>query len=91
MKFNIKVVEGCWDEVKGIWNFIFEDQVIKEIWQDWVYCFVNGIGIFNSWKWFDILGFYDFKGEKMYSVKWNFDIDFKGKIVVVIGIGLISV
>lgn len=91
MKLNTKVVEGRWDEAKGIWNLTLEDQATKETWQDWAHCLVNGTGILNSWKWPDIPGLHDFKGEKMHSAKWNLDTDFKGKTVAVIGTGSTSV
>lgn len=91
MKLNTKVVEGRWDEAKGIWNITLEDQNTKEKWQDWAHCMVNGTGILNSWKWPDVPGLHDFKGEKMHSAKWDMNTDFKGKTVAVIGTGSTSV
>lgn len=91
MKLNTKVVEGRWDEAKGIWNITLEDQNTKETWQDWAHCLINGTGILNSWKWPDIPGLHDFKGEKMHSAAWNLETDFKGKNIAVIGTGSTSV
>ncbi|KAH8655197.1 hypothetical protein BX600DRAFT_385523 [Xylariales sp. PMI_506] len=91
MKLNTKVVEGRWDEEKGIWCLTLEDQATKGTWQDWCHCLVNGTGILNNWKWPDIPGVQDFAGPKMHSASWDHSVDFEGKTVAVIGTGSTSV
>lgn len=91
MKLNTKVVEGKWDEQKGVWNLTLQDQQTKETWQDWCHCLVNGTGILNNWKWPDIKGLETFKGPKMHSANWDHSVDFKDKKIAVIGTGSTSV
>lgn len=91
MKLNTKVLEGRWDEEKGLWSLTLEDQVTKGQWQDWCHVLINGTGILNNWKWPDIEGLHDFTGPKMHSAAWDHSVDFKGKTVGVIGTGSTSV
>ena len=41
----------------------------------------------SKWKWPDIPGLNDFKGQLIHSAAWNADVDLKGKRVCVIGNG----
>jgi cation diffusion facilitator CzcD-associated flavoprotein CzcO len=91
MKLNSKVVECRWDEDKGIWNLIIEDQSSKARWNDWAHVLINGTGILNSWKWPEIEGLHDFKGGLMHSANWDHSVDFDNKVVGVIGTGSTSV
>ncbi|KAM5342812.1 hypothetical protein ACJ41O_013778 [Fusarium nematophilum] len=91
MKLNTKVIEARWNEEKGQWNLTLEDQTTKETWHDWCHALVNGTGILNTWKWPDIEGLHDFKGEMLHSASWRESVDFKGKSVAVIGNGSSSV
>lgn len=91
MKLNTKVIEGRWDEEKGIWNLTLEDQVSKELWHDWCHVLINGTGILNNWAWPDIEGLHDFAGPKMHSASWDHSVDFEGKTIGVIGTGSTSV
>lgn len=91
MKLNQKVVEGRWNEEKGIWYLTIEDQETKVQWHDWAHVFVNGTGILNNWKWPDIEGLHEFQGPKMHSADWDHSVDFTGKTVGVIGTGSTSV
>jgi cation diffusion facilitator CzcD-associated flavoprotein CzcO len=91
MKLNTKVLEGRWDEEKGLWSLTLEDQVTKGTWQDWCHVLINGTGILNTWKWPEIDGLHDFAGPKMHSAKWDHEVDFTDKVVGVIGTGSTSV
>jgi cation diffusion facilitator CzcD-associated flavoprotein CzcO len=44
MKLNTKVVEARWNEEEAIWKLKLEDQVTKEVWEDWSHILVNGTG-----------------------------------------------
>ncbi|EOO00866.1 putative 4-hydroxyacetophenone monooxygenase protein [Phaeoacremonium minimum UCRPA7] len=91
MKLNTKVIEARWDEERGIWHLLLEDQVTNEKWHDWCHSLINGTGILNNWVWPDIEGIHDFAGPKMHSAHWDHSVDFKGKTVGVIGTGSTSV
>ncbi|OQV09894.1 hypothetical protein CLAIMM_13971 [Cladophialophora immunda] len=91
VKLNTKVMEINWDDNQGVWNIILEDQKTRKTWHDWAHVFVNGTGILNNWKWPEIQGLFDFKGDMMHSAKWNHDVDFTNKTIGVIGTGSSSV
>ncbi|PVH68820.1 FAD/NAD(P)-binding domain-containing protein [Cadophora sp. DSE1049] len=91
MKLNTKLVEARWDDKRGKWMVVLEDQVSREKWEDWCHVLVNGSGILNNWKWPDIEGLHDFGGALMHSAKWDHSVDFRGKAVGVIGTGSTSV
>ena len=70
---------------------VLQDQITKEVWHDWAHVFVNGSGLLNTWKWPEINGLSDFKGDLMHSAKWNHEVDFNNKTIGVIGTGSTSV
>jgi len=45
------------------------------------------VGFVNNWKWPDIPGREEFKGEMMHTANWRHDVAYKGKKVAVIGNG----
>ncbi|KAF7563273.1 hypothetical protein G7046_g863 [Stylonectria norvegica] len=91
MKLNTKVIEGRWDEDKGIWTITLQDRETKNTWQDWCHVLVNGTGILNSWAFPDIEGIESFAGPKMHSASWDHSVEFAGKSIGVIGTGSSSV
>ena len=91
IKLNTKVIEGRWDNERGVWIITLEDTRTHETWQDWAHVFINGTGILNTWRWPDIDGLQDFKGPLMHSAKWDHSVDFKDKTVGLIGVGSSSV
>lgn len=70
---------------------VLQNQATQEIWHDWAHVFINGSGLLNTWKWPDINGLHNFKGDLMHSAKWNHKVDFEDKAVGVIGTGSTSV
>ena len=42
---------------------------------------------FSDWKWPEIKGLHDFKGQLCHTATWSDDIQYKGKRVAVIGTG----
>ena len=45
------------------------------------------MGVLNKWKWPNIEGLQDFKGELYHSAQWSKSVDLKGKRVALIGAG----
>lgn len=70
---------------------VLQDQKTQEIWHDWAHVFINGTGLLNTWKWPEIKGLFDFKGDLMHSAKWNHDVDVTNKRIGLIGTGSTSV
>jgi cation diffusion facilitator CzcD-associated flavoprotein CzcO len=48
---------------------------------------VSAVGFLSKWKWPDIPGLHDFKGQLMHSASWDNSFDSKGKRIGVIGNG----
>ncbi|EPE06691.1 4-hydroxyacetophenone monooxygenase [Ophiostoma piceae UAMH 11346] len=91
IKVNTKVIEGRWNEERGIWDLTLEDQATKERWTDFCHVLVNGTGILNNWVWPDIDGLHDFHGPIIHSANWDHSVDFQDKNIGVIGTGSTSV
>lgn len=85
VQFHSRVIESIWDESSGKWNLTI-DQNGTTI-QDSAEILVNGSGILNKWKWPEIEGLKDYKGELLHSARWNENFDCTGKSVAVIGNG----
>ncbi|KAE9367187.1 FAD/NAD(P)-binding domain-containing protein [Stipitochalara longipes BDJ] len=66
IQFYTKLVEARWDEEKGIWNTLVDDQITKERGKDWCH----------------VLGSHVFAGPKMHSAKWDASVDYKNKTLV---------
>jgi lysine/ornithine N-monooxygenase len=86
VKFNTKVELATWQEEEGVWKLqlVSSDGTRCE---DSCEVLVNGSGVLNSWKYPNIPGIKDFKGDLMHSATWDPKIDLKGKTVAVIGGG----
>lgn len=54
---------------------------------DWCHVLINGTGFLNSWKWPNIQGLHDFKGQLLHSANWDPTVDWQDKRVAVIGTG----
>lgn len=91
IKLNTKVLEGRWNDERGIWIITLQDEKTKETWEDWAHIFINGTGILNTWKWPDIDGLHDFQGPLIHSANWDHSVDFTNKTVGLIGVGSSSI
>ncbi|KAF5572984.1 sterigmatocystin biosynthesis monooxygenase stcW, partial [Fusarium pseudocircinatum] len=87
-KFKHQVTSAEWLEDKGKWRVaVMEDNDPSKIRYDEAEFLINGSGILNSWKWPDIAGRKEFKGDMVHSARWDKNVDLKGKRIAVIGIG----
>jgi cation diffusion facilitator CzcD-associated flavoprotein CzcO len=87
-KFKHQVTSAEWLEDKGKWRVaVMEDNDPSKIRYDEAEFLINGTGILNSWKWPDIPGRDEFKGDMVHSARWDKNVDLKGKRIAVIGIG----
>ncbi|RDW71648.1 putative 4-hydroxyacetophenone monooxygenase protein [Coleophoma crateriformis] len=87
IQFNTKLVEARWDQERGSWSILVEDQTTKERRSDWCHVLVNAAGFLNNWQWPDIEGLHEFAGPRMHSAKWDWTVEYKDKTVGVIGNG----
>jgi len=64
MKVGHKCVEARWNERTWKWDVEIEQLGTGKIIEDTSDVFMTGIGALNEWKWPDIKGLKDFKGEE---------------------------
>ncbi|KAE9965383.1 hypothetical protein BLS_007682 [Venturia inaequalis] len=89
VKVNSKVTSAVWKEEEGVYEVELE-QGGKKV-RDWCHVFINAGGFLNDWKWPNIKGIHDFKGQLMHSAAWDSSCDWEGKTVAVIGTGSSSI
>jgi cation diffusion facilitator CzcD-associated flavoprotein CzcO len=85
IRLNSRVTAAVWSDEKGKWDITVEG-VGGEVIRDEADILVNGSGFLNSWKWPDIPGIKEFKGELLHSANWR-DVELTGKRVGLIGNG----
>ncbi|KAJ5820942.1 uncharacterized protein N7525_010226 [Penicillium rubens] len=85
VQLNSKVVEAVWDEKVSRWKV--KIQRGHEVSMEEAEVLINGSGILNKWRWPDIEGLHDFRGEVAHSASWDKSIDWAGKRVALIGNG----
>ncbi|KAG4431544.1 hypothetical protein IFR05_012979 [Cadophora sp. M221] len=90
MHFNHRIASATWLEETSTWKITVEtrdaDGQVKTVTKE---CdvFIQGVGALNAWKYPEIEGIQQFKGNLMHTAAWQPDIDILGKKVAVIGNG----
>ncbi|OQV04653.1 hypothetical protein CLAIMM_09506 [Cladophialophora immunda] len=87
VKLNTKVIEARFDESASKWYVKLCRTDSGEIFEDTADVLYNCIGALNEWKWPQIKGLHDFKGELLHSANWDENWDPTNKTVAVIGSG----
>lgn len=83
--FNTKVVGAHWQENEGKWKVTLERQ--GQRYEETADVFISAQGFLNSWKWPEIEGLQDFRGQKVHSAAWDHSQDYAHKRIAVIGNG----
>ena len=85
VKLGHRVSHAQFDEASGKWNLKVDtkDGTID----DTADVLVSAVGFLSKWRWPNITGLHDFKGELMHSASWDTSFDPAGKRVGVIGNG----
>lgn len=86
VQLNTEVTKATWDAGAQKWHVGLRRSDGTEF-EDTCDIFVNGTGVLCKWKWPDIEGLHDFKGELAHSANWDPKLDWAGKKVAVIGTG----
>ncbi|KAH8689342.1 FAD/NAD-P-binding domain-containing protein [Talaromyces proteolyticus] len=84
---NHEVRGAYWDEEEGVWNIHVKNLKTGQIFLDTAEVFINNGGFLNKWRWPEIEGLKDFKGQITHTAKWRPDTRYEGKSVAVIGTG----
>jgi cation diffusion facilitator CzcD-associated flavoprotein CzcO len=79
------VVHAEWNEDMGKWQLKMETK--SGIVEDECDVLVSAVGFLSKWKWPDIPGLHDFKGQLMHSASWDNSFESKDKKIGVIGNG----
>ncbi|KAK5045518.1 hypothetical protein LTR84_009136 [Exophiala bonariae] len=87
MKLKHEVIGAYWRQEEAHWEVHVKDLLNNTTIIDYADIFINGSGLLNDWKWPEIKGLHDFKGQLCHTATWRDDIQYKGKRVAVIGTG----
>ncbi|TVY39870.1 putative sterigmatocystin biosynthesis monooxygenase [Lachnellula occidentalis] len=87
IKTSHQVKNAVWDEEKAVWELEVQDLETGERFNDYAHFLLDATGILNHWKWPEIDGLDDFKGDLIHSANWPKDFEYAGKRVAVLGNG----
>ncbi|RDL41620.1 FAD protein [Venustampulla echinocandica] len=87
IKTSHRVTSAIWNENKAIWELQVENLEDGKTFSDSCHFLLNATGILNNWKWPNIPGLHDFKGELIHTANWPKGSEYAGKKVAVIGNG----
>lgn len=81
--------EAVWDESASRWKLRVEDltTIPSKIIEDDCDVLINASGFLNNWSWPKIPGIEDFKRPKIHSARWDATLEFKDRVVGIIGNG----
>lgn len=89
VRFNAKVESLVYDEAAGMWTVtVNRTDGTTEIFV--VNAVINGHGPVNRYKWPDLPGLSEFKGQVVHTAAWPADLDVGGRRVAIIGTGASS-
>lgn len=86
MKLGHEAREARWDEENRKWRVKLQVVDTGEVIEDTADVLMAGIGALNDWKWPDIPGLQDFKGELMHSATWDDKFDYKVRYLALVPI-----
>lgn len=86
VQLQSKVIETSWDDDEAVWRIKVQKKD-GTVFEDYAHVLINGAGILNKWKWPDIEGLNDFKGDLFHTAKWDHSVDLKDKRILLIGNG----
>jgi len=77
LRLGNKAVEARWDEKAAKWTVKFEVVKTGEMFEDTADVVMTGCGALNEFKWPNIEGIHDFKGNLLHSALWDESFDYK--------------
>ncbi|KAG8165099.1 hypothetical protein KVR01_005374 [Diaporthe batatas] len=87
IKLQHRVNSARWEETRGVWLLRVSDLQTGVEFDDEANFLINASGILNNWKWPDVEGLHDFKGDLVHTASWPEEYDLTGKTIAVIGNG----
>ncbi|KAH8775593.1 hypothetical protein F5883DRAFT_261248 [Diaporthe sp. PMI_573] len=87
IKLQHKVTSASWDETRAIWRLKVLDIQTGVEFDDEANFLINASGILNNWKWPNVEGLHDFKGDLVHTASWPEKYDLTNKSVALIGNG----
>ncbi|TVY81230.1 putative sterigmatocystin biosynthesis monooxygenase [Lachnellula suecica] len=81
------VKHASWDGEKGTWELQVQNLETGDVFSDYAHFLLDATGILNHWKWPQIDGIHNFKGDLIHSANWPKDLQYSGKRVAVLGNG----
>lgn len=86
-KLQHRVRKAVWLEDINQWHIEVEHIPSGTLKQDRCDVLVNATGFLNKWRWPEIEGLETFAGPKVHSANWDHSVEFKDKVVGLIGTG----
>ncbi|KAJ4580211.1 hypothetical protein HRR83_003159 [Exophiala dermatitidis] len=87
IKLNHKIIAATWNPEQSKWVVQVENVETGEHFEDVCDVVVSATGALNAWKWPQIPGLLDFKGDLLHSAQWDPKFDWTDKRLAVIGNG----
>ncbi|KAH8660936.1 hypothetical protein BGZ60DRAFT_471767 [Tricladium varicosporioides] len=87
IKTSHQVTSAIWNESESQWELKIQNLKNNEIFTDSCHFLLNAAGILNNWKWPDIKGLHDFRGDLLHTAAWPEGYQYADKKVAVIGNG----
>lgn len=77
VKLSHKCTQAVWDESRSKWIVTLQRLDLGEpvFVEDEADVLITGTGLLNEWKWPNITGLHDFKGELLHTANWNDNFD----------------
>ncbi|KIW87177.1 uncharacterized protein Z519_12288 [Cladophialophora bantiana CBS 173.52] len=87
IQLNHEVIKAEWDETRGVWDVTVKEKFTGNTFIDSAEIFINNGGLLNNWRWPQIEGLHEFKGQLTHTAHYDTNIVLENKRVAVIGIG----
>lgn len=71
VRLSHKIIEARFNEASSKWHVKVCKVDSGEVFEDTADVLYNCIGALNEWKWPDIQGLHDFKGDLLHSANWD--------------------
>lgn len=82
-----QVIRATWDDVEGFWEVEVRNLLTQEVFHDRAHILINASGILNNWRWPEIPGLSDFRGQLLHSADWDKKVNLSNKVVGLVGNG----
>lgn len=85
---NHQILRAEWLQDIGKWKVtVMRNNNPQDIIEDYGDFFLHGGGVLNNWRWPNVKGLHSFQGPMLHTARWDENVDYKSKKVLIIGAG----